>query len=520
VRFKNPLRHISLRWRITLLSTLIVGVVFVLFTFVAYLTARNLSDALYAPMYNQIDGGMRSVSDANLFNMFYRKRLNISVGGTDQLGPIYLVILDMKGKPLGGQQYVPIADGLFQQALASDPGVGIKDTVPLPNGSRARVLVVPIDWLSPETGELERQGVLLAATRLDLLDQFSNQVRLYFILIGVILLLIVGVGSYLVTGRALRAVNNVAQQARKIETSHDLSQRIRDPGTDDEIGDLVKTFNQMLERLEMAFAAQRRFVADSSHELRTPITVIRGNLHLLRKAKDPDERTELLNITEGEISRLNRMVNDLLYMAQMQAGYDLKPVLRPVELDGLILDVFALARSMAALKDQRIVLVHEDVATVPGDRDQLQHLLLNLIDNAVKYTPQGGVVTLGLWADEGWARIEVGDTGPGVNDEEVPLLFDRFYRTQEARKTARDGAGLGLSIVKAIADAHNGRVEVYSKVGEGTTFRIWLPMSPVGPPRLPRTSGDDDQSQARVRRVKSPIPTMSRIMRSRAQEET
>ena len=183
----------------------------------------------------------------------------------------------------------------------------------------------------------------------------------------------------------------------------------------------------------------------------------------------------MINITEGEISRLNRMVNDLLYMAQMQAGYDLKPVLRHVELDSLMLDVFALARSMAALKDQRIVLVHEDVATTSGDREQLQHLLLNLLDNAIKYTPQGGVVTLGLWADEGWARIEVGDTGPGVSEEDKPLLFDRFFRSQEARKTSREGAGLGLSIVKSIAEAHNGRVEVFSSLGEGTTFRVWLP---------------------------------------------
>src|SRR5207248_726153 len=197
-----------------------------------------------------------------------------------------------------------------------------------------------------------------------------------------------------------------------------------------------------------------------------PLTVIKGNLHLLKRATDPAERAEIIAITEAETSRLNRMVNDLLYMAQMQAGYDLKPVLRKVELDSLLLDVFALARSMAALKEQKIVLVHEDVATAWGDRDQLQHLLLNLLDNAVKYTPQHGAVTLGLWADEGWARIEVGDTGPGVSEDDMPMLFDRFFRSQDARKTARDGAGLGLSIVKAIADAHNGRVEVFSKVGE------------------------------------------------------
>src|SRR5207253_9399883 len=135
-----------------------------------------------------------------------------------------------------------------------------------------------------------------------------------------ILLVVAAEGSNIVAGRALRVVNKVTQKARQIETSQDLSQRIPGPGTDDEVGSLVKTFNQMLARLDVAFEAQRRFVADSSHELRTPLTVIKGNLHLLKRTTDPAERAELISITEAETSRLNRMVNDLLYMAQMQAG--------------------------------------------------------------------------------------------------------------------------------------------------------------------------------------------------------
>jgi signal transduction histidine kinase len=272
----------------------------------------------------------------------------------------------------------------------------------------------------------------------------------------------------------LRAVEKVTQKAHQIEISQDLSQRIPEPGSDDEVGHLVRTFNQMLARIEMSFESQRRFVADSSHELRTPLTVIRSNLHLLARETDPVERATLMSVTEGEVSRLNRMVNDLLYIAQMQAGHHIKPVLRHVELDSLLLEVFARARSLSSIKNQKVALLHEDVATTMGDRDQLQHLLLNLVDNAIKYTPEGGTIGLGLWIEEGVARIEVTDTGPGIAEEELPHIFDRFFRTQAARDTVRSGSGLGLSIVKTIAEAHGGSIEVSNRAGGGTTFRLRL----------------------------------------------
>ncbi len=196
-------------------------------------------------------------------------------------------------------------------------------------------------------------------------------------------------------------------------------------------------------------------------------------------------------MTEGEVARLNRMVDDLLYMAQMQAGHDLKPVLRPVELDSLLLDVFARARPLAMLKHQKLSLVHEDIAASMGDRDQLQHLLLNLLDNAIKYTGDEGIVTLGLWSDDGWARIEVSDNGAGIVEEDLPLIFDRFFRTADARQNERNGSGLGLAIVKSIADSHNGKIEVYSRLGEGTTFRLWLRL--MDAPQSPGLDYEDDR---------------------------
>jgi len=311
-------------------------------------------------------------------------------------------------------------------------------------------------------------------------------------------------------------VNSIARRAQQIETSRDLRQRIPEPKAQDEIGNLVKTFNQMLARLHAAFEAQRRFVADSSHELRTPLTVIRGNLHLLKRADDPEERAELISITEAEASRLNRMVNDLLYMAQMQAGYDLKPVLRTVELDSLLLDVFSLAKSMAALKEQKVILTHEDVASTRGDREQLQHLLLNLVDNAAKYTPVGGTLQLGLWAEDGWSRFEVSDTGPGIAQAALPYLFERFYRTQDARQKEHNGSGLGLAIVKSIVEAHNGRVEVFSEEGQGTTFRVWLPATVE---EIEPAEHATEPLQERGR-ITITVPLRQRPARNKLKEET
>jgi signal transduction histidine kinase len=465
----------SLRWRLTLWSTLILAVVIALFSTVAYFSANTFT-------YQLIDGNLKRQTDANLLYIAKYNLLETEQGTAGQFGFVAFTLFDREGQPYRGNDYmgVPLNESLFMKALGGEP---VAATEVLPDGTRARV------YLAPVRIHNEIVYVMRAATPLDIPDEYLSQLKAILIVSSVVLLVIGAVGSHLLAGRALQAVNSITLKARNIETSRDLSQRIPEPGTDDEIGNLVRTFNQMLARLEAAFEAQRRFVADSSHELRTPLTVIKGNLHLLRRTKDPREAVEILDVMEAETSRLNRMVNDLLYMAQVQAGHGIKPVMRPVELDSLLLDVHALARSMAALKEQKVVLAHEEIATTQGDRDQLQHLLLNLIDNAVKYTPEGGTISIGLWSDGAWARVDVSDNGPGIPQEELPLLFERFYRTGEARQKERSGSGLGLAIVRSIVEAHEGRIEVFSSIGEGSTFRVWLPVVSArqhirGAPRL------------------------------------
>jgi signal transduction histidine kinase len=281
---------------------------------------------------------------------------------------------------------------------------------------------------------------------------------------------------------ALRPIDRITQTAGQIARAQDLGRRLPVPTTDDEVGRLVSTFNAMLERLDRLFQAQQRLGADVSHELRTPLTTIRGNVDLLRRgaADDPIERATALDAIEGEVDHMNRLVADLLLLAQAEAGMQLQKQL--VELDTLILEVYRQAQLMSATRfpageGVTIRLGHEDQAIVEGDPDRLKQLLLNLIDNALKYTPEGGTVTISLYRDPEWVRVSVEDTGVGIPPDVLPHIFGRFYRAQ---REGRTGVGLGLSIAHWIAEAHGGRLNVESEVGQGTTFTLWLPTESAG----------------------------------------
>jgi len=242
----------------------------------------------------------------------------------------------------------------------------------------------------------------------------------------------------------------------------------------DEVDRLAITFNEMLQRLENLFSTQQRFLADVSHELRTPLTIIRGNLALLKQG-DPAANEETLRTIDAESERMSRLLADLLLLAQSDAGASVSNR-TPVELDTLLLDVYRQARVMAAARDGqlKITLGEEDQALVEGDPDRLKQLLLNLVDNAIKYTPSGEV-KLSLIKHDGQVGLRVADTGMGIPTEDLPHIFERFYRVDKARSREKGGTGLGLSIADWIAKAHGGFIQVESQPGKGSTFTIWLP---------------------------------------------
>ncbi|MCX7975718.1 MAG: HAMP domain-containing histidine kinase, partial [Bellilinea sp.] len=255
----------------------------------------------------------------------------------------------------------------------------------------------------------------------------------------------------------------------------DLSRRIPvAPTAQDEVSRLIRAFNQTLERLEKLFDTQRRFLADVSHELRTPLTVIKGEVGLMRLTNELDE--ESLRNIEKEVDRLTRLVGDLLLLAQAESG-QLPLDLKPVEMDTILLEVM---QQMQVLASGKINLRLEEIdqVIVNGDRDRLKQVILNLVSNAINYTPPGGEVRVWLSKRDGRACLKVEDTGPGIQPDDLPYIFDRFYRGDPSRKrTENSGFGLGLSIAKWIVDRHGGQIEVESEVGKGTRFTVWLPLA-------------------------------------------
>lgn len=290
--------------------------------------------------------------------------------------------------------------------------------------------------------------------------------------IGLALLLVLALASaaaYAIAGRLLAPLRRTIETARSIH-ENDLTARVPVTG-DDEIAGLATTFNAMLDRVERALAAQRDFVSDAGHELRTPITIVRGHLELL--TDDPADREQTVALVLDELDRMARLVQDLLLLSKSERGDFLD--LRPVDLQELLPAVFAKA---TALADREWVYDGDVPAVVQADPQRLTQALAQLAQNAVQHTQTGDVVAVGGSLDAGAVRLWVRDEGEGVADVDRERVFQRFARaTAQARRS--DGHGLGLAIVSAIVEGHGGRVELETEVGHGSTFTIVLPAEPA-----------------------------------------
>jgi two-component system OmpR family sensor kinase len=338
------------------------------------------------------------------------------------------------------------------------------------NETSLRVLSVPLEV------DGRKMAVLQVGTNRGLVDLLQKILISVLGIVMVISVTLAGLAGWLGTGQVLTPLDKVTLAAMNITNADDLSRRIPNPGKDkNEIGVLIDAFNQTLDRLEYLFNRQKRFMADVSHELRTPLTVIKGNVGLLRMMKEPDE--ESLSSIETEVDRLTRMVGDLLLLAQAEAG-KLELNLQPVELDTVLLEVLQQVKILAGNRIT-LKLTEIDQIQVIGDRDRLKQVFINLLANAVKYTPQGGIVFVAIKKVGEQVQTVIEDTGPGIPAKDLPHIFERFYRGDKVRTRSSDGSsfGLGLSIAYWIIKNHSGRIEVKSKEGSGTTFSIWLPLA-------------------------------------------
>ncbi|HEX9389335.1 MAG TPA: ATP-binding protein [Anaerolineales bacterium] len=291
------------------------------------------------------------------------------------------------------------------------------------------------------------------------------------LLVGTGLLsLLAGFAGYFWAGRALTPIDEITDTARRISTA-DLSARLDLPDTGDEVSRLANTFDEMLGRIESGFARERQFTSDASHELRTPLTAMRTILNFIREGERPaQEYRQALDDLAEETDRLQALVENLLQLARGEKGLQLQK--EEIDLSLLLEDIAHSLQPLAENKGLTLTCDLPPSLVISGDTDHLIRLIVNLLDNAIKYTEQG-TVTLSAREDDGFAMIEVADTGIGIPSEHVPHIFKRLYTVDPARSSG--GAGLGLSIARQIVQAHGGRIEVKSEVGKGTKFFVYLP---------------------------------------------
>lgn len=339
-----------------------------------------------------------------------------------------------------------------------------------------RLLTFPLD------ANDHRRDVVQVAEDLGPLFKTLRVHRRQLLIYSPLLLLVLSVGGWFVTGRALSPVRRITNAVQRIRAEN-LSDRLPVNHCRDEISELQETFNSMLTRLEETFTKIRQFTADASHELRTPLAILRGETEVaLRWAKNPEELRATLESNLEEIARMSRIIEDLLALAKSEAG-EIPLALADVNLSDLLQDLYLQGKTLSEPKEIDFAL-HMEVNReihLRADQLQLHRMLLNLVSNAVKYTPDGGRVAIHLTSDDRQARIRVTDTGFGIAAEHLPYLFDRFYRIDEARNRDIGGSGLGLSIVKWIVEAHGGQVDVASEPNRGSTFTVSLPLDGPSP---------------------------------------
>lgn len=382
----------------------------------------------------------------------------------------------------GGRILVLAPDG---SVIADSAGTG---AAPVPVATRdliaagRRQQVVEQTALGPEVVRLivdpvhsparDPAGYVVWANSTRELDALLRTVALALALGGLLVTALAFAGGWLLARRALAPVARVTETARSISLSGDFGARV-DPGRrGDEVGELAVAFNEMLAALEANHQALQRFLGDASHELRTPLTTIRASLDLAQRTDvDPQVRAAILDDARAEAERMSRLVGDLLSLARAESGARLESA--PVELDAVLLETVRQASQAAS--HVRMDVERIEPAVVHGDRDRLKELLLIVLDNAARYTPDGGRVSLGLQVAGGETRITISDTGIGISESERSRVFERLYRGARARTLRPSGTGLGLAIARWIVEAHGGRIALGARPEGGTTVTITLP---------------------------------------------
>jgi two-component system, OmpR family, sensor kinase len=384
---------------------------------------------------------------------------------------IHIRVFDSNGNVIAASSGIagrlPIDRAAVLSAAAGEPTL----TTSTVNGSPVRIMYEPL-VAGDQILAVTQLGESLAP-----MERTLGQVRTLLLAGGFVALLAGLIGGWWLTRQALRPVVDLTHAVGDIAATGNFEQRVSQPATRDEVAELAGTFNDLLARLNEMLDRQRALVADTSHELRNPLMVVHGNLELLALDLPPEERRAAIADAIEEIERMTNLVQDLLFLADADTNAAIEQ--HDVALEQVVAGTVSDAERIARREDgaRAVVLEANDPITVRGDAERLRQLIWNLVENAVRYTPAGGQVTIALRRRGPVAELTISDTGIGIPPEHLPHIFERFYRVDTGRSRALGGTGLGLSIVRQISEAHGGQVRVRSTPGEGSTFTVALPVA-------------------------------------------
>ncbi|MBN2705111.1 MAG: HAMP domain-containing protein [Deltaproteobacteria bacterium] len=469
------MRPISIRFKLTAWYVLVFSVVLACFCVSIYvILEKKLLDSVDRRLQTMAE--LISKTELCLVPNFlppdFERRLN-RIFGTRPVGK-FVRVLDFSGE-IGSrtdnldEDQIPVNKDLVREVIAR--GEIIYETqYPLGRDMPIRFINFPVKGFNSQ----KVRGVVQVGTSLEFVRESMRNLLIVFFTLGPSLLFVAAAVGFFLAGKALKPIREIARTARHI-TVNNLQERITVPVARDDIGQLATTINGMLDRLSLSFQKITQFTTDASHELRTPLTIMRGELEIaLRGERSSEEYQETLGSSLEEVERMSKIVNDLLFLSKSDMGQE-ELHSDPVDLRALLLNLLPYFKLLAEEHQLELESSLAEVNSIYGDQLKLRQMVINLLSNAIRYTPAGGHVNLGLKNLDDGVEIMVADTGIGIPEEAVPRIFDRFYRADKARSRQFGGSGLGLSIVKWIVDAHHGVIKVDSVVGEGSVFRVFLP---------------------------------------------
>jgi len=417
-----------------------------------------------------VRGGEENLTSARFFTDVFA--LSPSSPSEELTAPgIHVRVLSLEGRPIAVSSNIaaqfPMNAERIEQAASGQRNQYTTSV----DGRPVRIMYVPLR-LGGNVRAVAEMGESLYPTRRTL-----ARVETLLLAFGSVALVGGLLSGWILTRQALRPVNDLTTRVARIAETGEFTERVPEPAAQDEVGQLAATFNDLLDRLHLLVDRQRTLVADTSHELRNPLMVVRGNLELLAHELPLEVRREATRDAIEEVDRMTVLIQDLLFLADADANAAIER--HEVALESVVAGLVEDAHKVATREDgtRLIVLEANDPIIVHGDGERLRQLIWNLVENAIRYTPAGGTVTIALHRRGPVAELTVSDTGIGIAPEHLPLLFERFYRVDTGRSRALGGTGLGLSIVRQIAESHGGQVRVRSTPGEGSTFTVALPVA-------------------------------------------